>query len=235
MYLAEKLSEIVTSKGATLMLSTIATSIHNTTDGVTVLLEDGKELNGNIVVVALPPRLAVSRLTYNPPLSQHHSSSLRSITTWMGSTTKVVLVFSTPFWRAVEWPDVYHYDDAIGQWNDASSELPAPGVYAILGFGRSGITQQQVMAQIARLFGDHVLQYLISYHSVDWSVEKWTSSSVRDGHGYHPSASDVLRSGFWDNKMYFSSTEMSDREAGYMDGAVRRGKQVASKILKSIN
>lgn len=232
---ATKLWERLSSNlHASLRLSTSAKSIQRTKDGVHVTLAGGDFINGHVVAVCVPPRLVLNSICFHPPISPVLLHDLQGVTTWMGSTTKVAVVSSAKFWDIVNLPFRRQKEDVIFEWHDASSRTGSDhSIHALLGFGGPSVTEEQVVSQLRRFYGNDCPASL-SVTILDWSKERWTSSSTNDGVGHHPSTTDDVRQPVWNGSLMFGSTEMADREAGYMEGAVLRGKQLAALISKQM-
>jgi monoamine oxidase len=179
-------------------------------------------------------------------------------------------------------------DDAVFEWHDASSvfeSTPAAAAaatsgngaaiagrvhcHALCGFARPGCTAADVSRQLQRAYASSssssstrgfTLPPFRSFHVADWSADRFTSASVRDGAGGHPHAHAECRKSLWaadstatkeeDGNasssahqatlpppapplLLFASSELSEQDAGYMEGAVRRGVQVAQQIANS--
>ena len=67
--------------------------------GVRVLVDGGRSLCTRSVIVAVPPRIA-SAVSFVPSLERARAQLLRSVATWCGDWSKVVVSFREPFWRA---------------------------------------------------------------------------------------------------------------------------------------
>ena len=221
------------STATTLRLSTVATAVKwdERSGAVAVELADGTSIAGQAVVVAVPPKLAMSRLSFQPALPAALVSGLRGVITWMGSATKVVIVFEAAFWLSLGLPSTGG-KGALGEWHDVSSA--SASVHALMGFGPPGITAADVDEQLRLSYGPHY-QAPVSVHVVDWSAERWTSSDARlDGLGGHPHTTGQQRQPLWKESLFFASTEMAEQDAGYMEGAVVRGRQVADQISAAL-
>lgn len=232
------------------------------------------------VVVALPPRLAGHSLTFRPQLSAAALRHLAATPTWMGSSCKVAVRYESEsdsaFWAGRGLPDEQgaapHPDDVVGEWHDASSAEEAQAAatpagarglplrtHALVGFARPGCSAAAVADQLARCYSASRSRFTppppTSIHVSDWSRERFTSASERDGAGGHPRAHPDARKDLWGDEavrtrdsdagasasssslplLLFGGSELAadPDAAGYMEGAVRRGQQVAVQIQKS--
>ena len=236
-------------------LSTAASAVRwdEHAGAVSVELADGTTIEGQAVVVAIPPKLAMSRLSFQPALPSVVVNGLTRVTTWMASTSKVVATFASAIWLTRGLPSIdggpHNTNAAVGEWHDVSgsssttvtsgapldssapteaSSTAAP-MYALMGFAPPGLTAADVERQLQSSYGPH-FQQPSAVHVLDWSSEPWTSASRMDGRGGHPHTTAQQRQPMWNGRLYFASTEMAEHDAGYMEGAIVRGKQVAQQI-----
>jgi monoamine oxidase len=86
---------------ATILTSALVTRVQQAdTMIVTHLLRDGtaEKIASDAVVLALPPRLAVTSIELEPPLFPARMRELQAIPTWMAGHAKVVTLYERPFW-----------------------------------------------------------------------------------------------------------------------------------------
>lgn len=195
----------------------------------------GGEIRGAHVVVAVPPALAAHRIHFAPALPDALSRLLQATPVWMGGTTKVVIRYAEPFWRAsgLAGAAVSHLGP-LREIHDMSGPGGEPA--ALFGFASSAhaptgrIEEGDVVGQLVRVFGPGAgdpegLEIL------DWRREAWTSPPGVEGqqdfglYG-HPLFSEPVR-----GRLHFASTETAPAFAGHIEGALLAAEGVLERIL----
>lgn len=103
MRLVGGMASLTTALAATLpagmiQLESTVTSIRQTDNEVVIELEAGQTTAFTHVILAIPPRL-VSRISFQPELSETTKEKLENTPTWMAGQAKVLAVYDRPFWR----------------------------------------------------------------------------------------------------------------------------------------
>ncbi|CAF1060300.1 unnamed protein product [Adineta ricciae] len=212
-------------------LNSPVVSIDCTNDGIiTVTLRDQHSIIADYVILALPPRLLLSTIRLTPTLPSTVIEKLHKCVTWMASTCKVILIYEHAWWRMRNFSGfaVSRHSKAQ-EWHDASSET----CNALFVFCLAGTTKQEVIDDTVRMFGAEAANPS-AVHIADWSTEVFTSTSTADGRGSHPHLSSICRQAQWNGRLWLSSSEVSDADGGFLEGAVRRGIQVADQLAMLI-
>lgn len=171
------------------------------------------------VIVTLPPRLAVSSLSYEPPLPAELQTRFASTPTWMGNAAKCVIEFDTPFWREMGLSGFcFSHAGPMREIHDACTQ----DRYALFGFISANThmdnIENLVRAQLKNLFGHHVSR-MTGFHYVDWRTEKFTSVAAdRIPLASHPQYG--LEAAHFDGKLQFIGSETSYDDGGYLEGAL---------------
>ena len=193
------------------------------------------------VVLALPPRLAVHRLLFDPPLPTALDQALRTVPTWMSHAMKSVVVYETPFWRAQGWSGfAVSQLGPLVEIHDASPA--AGGLGALFGFfaaehplrrASPAARQAAVLAQLAQVFG-LAAGAAVAYHELDWTQEALTSvpGDERPPTQVPLQGPALLRQPYWANSLYWAGAETSTSEWGRLDGAVESGRWAAQQLLR---
>ncbi|AOV15952.1 hypothetical protein BJI67_01665 [Acidihalobacter aeolianus] len=194
------------------------------------------------VVLALPPRLAVTEIAFDPPLAGDIRTRLAAIPTWMAAHAKLIALYEQPFWRNHGLSgEVFSRRGPLTEIYDAS---PADGgPYALFGFyglpaaarralGRDTLIQRGI-DQIARLFGTQAgdpIECMLQ----DWSTSLRTATRMDEippsGHPQY-GFNDIGRSQ-WDGRLLFAGTESAARNGGYLEGAVEAAMETLELIAK---
>jgi len=210
----------------------IVHSIHHTGNHIEISSEDGlgqiTTLQAQHVLLALPPRLAVTNIDFQPPLPVELATQWQATATWMAPHAKYFAVYDKPFWR--EQGLSGEGRSAIGplvESHDASQN----GHGALFGFvGVPAASRQSVStavlkeycrAQLVRLFGSEADAPVTEYLK-DWAQDPFTATAA-DAHsdGHHASAPRAkANSGIWTNCLTGIGSEWSRQFPGYVAGAV---------------
>jgi monoamine oxidase len=181
------------------------------------------------VLLALPPRLAATRLQFEPSLPDELARRWRTTPTWMAPHAKFVAVYDTPFWREQGLSGSARSGvGPMGEIHDVSM----PGGHAAL-FGFLGVpsrVRRQVTdevlrahcrAQLARLFGKRA-GTPVGDALKDWAADPLTATDDdQDAAGQHASApSRSADEGAWQGRLVGIGSEWSLQFPGYLAGAV---------------
>ncbi|GAA4349455.1 FAD-dependent oxidoreductase [Hymenobacter saemangeumensis] len=231
-----------------LQLNVRVTQLRRLADGqgIEVQAQQGQSSRAYVaraVVLALPPRLAAHRLTFEPELPASLRHTLHSVPTWMSHAMKSVVVYAEPFWRAQGWSGfAISQPGPLIEIHDAS---PVEGeVGALFGFfaaphllrmATASEREAAVRQQLGRLFGPQAAAPL-AYHEWDWSLDPHTSVP---GDEQPPMAVPLqgpalLRQPAWGGALHWAGAETSISEWGRLDGAVESGRYAAAQVLRQL-
>lgn len=215
------------------------------------------------VVLALPPRLALERVSFAPALEPDVVAAMAATATWMATAAKAALVAARPFWREAgsngnAW--VSHAQAVLAEVFDAcvapgEGATPMPlstqvAQAALAGFFALSAEQRQSFAasmplllqsQFAQLFGlaaqddDHRL--LLQ----DWAREDWTCSALdraeegRQPDGHPPYGDPRLTQGLWDGRLWLGGAETALHGGGYCEGALSAAGRLQRALLARLS
>ena len=187
-----------------------------------------KSLKSDFVIVTLPPRVALE-LEFLPMLPQTLQTTMATTPTWMGHTAKCVIEFQRAFWREKSFSGfVFSLAGPLGEIHDASTQTK----HALFGFVSSNANMQSfqidVKTQLKRLFAVDENE-IIAIYLVDWRDEKYTAN-LKDRKPLREHPSYGIETDSYSQKVFFSATEFSSREGGYLEGALSQAEQIAQKI-----
>lgn len=146
---------------------------------------DVNQLRTRRVLLALPPRLAVERIEFEPALPPELVRGWTNCPTWMAPHAKYLAVYPKPFWRSQGLAgSARSYVGPMVEIHDAS---PAEGLGALFGFiGVPAATRQRVpadtlislcRAQMVRLFGAEASSPSSEWLK-DWSQDEFTATTA---------------------------------------------------------
>lgn len=209
---------------------------------VTSLTENNSVENKNYqitsqkVVIALPPRIAMSAIEFKPPLSASRINELNSYATWMAGHAKLLVIYDKPFWleqglsgdAVSQLGPMREIHDASSHPNDSNENC-----YALFGFiglpasyrkGNEDEIKKAAIEQLVRMFGEDAAKP-IDVVLQDWTQEPFTATevdqSMSGGHATS-SISNTTESTF-DDRLIWSGTETADHRLGtngLLEGAV---------------
>lgn len=191
------------------------------------------------VVLALPPRLAESRVRFEPALPEGLAIALRAVPTWMATAAKAAMAYPTAFWKDAghtgnAW--VTHPQAVLAEVFDASA--PAGGGAALAGFLAQGAASRQsfeggmdllLRSQLGQLFGVQAEDGEL--HRTDWARDPLTCSPLdlqQDGQGRDgghatspdPQVLEALGGVWWSGRLMFGGSETARQGHGYLEGAL---------------
>jgi monoamine oxidase len=206
------------------------------TDDAVIVRYPGGEVAARQAIVTLPPALA-GRITYAPALPPRRDALTQAFP--MGSVIKFQVLYDEPWWRAQGFSgQALSFDDPISATFDNSP--PDGGSGVLLAFAEADHARrlatlderrrrETVVDCLHRFFGPPPTDPL-GFAELDWSTEEFT----RGCYGGHPAAGvlssfgDALRAPI--GRIRWAGAETSPTSCGYMDGAVRAGRQAAAEV-----
>lgn len=210
-----------------LELGAVVTAIDVAPERVRITLADGRIFEGRSVVCALP--VGPLRRVAIDGLSPERLNALRRIRHSL--TAKVVTAYETPFWRDIGQNGLAYSDGIMGatwaQTQGVLSGLVAPERLAFYLASDPARREDLLRAQLVRLYGEGAADP-VALHTRDWFQDEHTLgymahygpgdlTSIGPLHAQPEPPFYVAGSDFW--------------VAGYMEGAVRTGRQAAAAIL----
>ncbi|WP_085305409.1 flavin monoamine oxidase family protein [Colwellia polaris] len=181
------------------------------------------------VMLALPPRLAVSQITFTPALPSDLLTQWQNTATWMAPHAKYIAVYNKPFWREEELSGSARSSvGPMAEIHDASNPEGQAALFGFIGipaYGRKRISNEDLIthcrAQLVRLFGAQAATPKADIIK-DWAQDPLTATSL-DTHAAsaHAPAPDITaQNGPWHQNLVGISSEWSVQFPGYVAGAV---------------
>jgi monoamine oxidase len=188
------------------------------------------------VVLALPPALAVERLSFAPELPPELRELARSTPVWMGGLTKVVIRYADAFWRSagLSGSGISHVGP-IRELHDMSGVDGLPA--ALFGFvlarrvGEPTVTEAAVVEQLVAMFGPdaaapeavHIRDWRAESNTSPVGVERLTSYEWFGDRRYAEPAAG--------GRLHWSSTETSPDYPGHIEGALVAAQRAARAVI----
>lgn len=226
-----------TLPAGTIQLESTVTSIQKAEDGVSIELETGGAQTFTHVILAIPPRL-VSRISFQPELSETTKAKLANTPTWMAGQAKVIAVYDRPFWRdngrsgqGMSWAGV------LQEIHDASQP---GGLAALFGFFRLSAAERavfdrdelnrRVIDQLVRLFGEEARHPRDIYY-VDWSSDRQTATvQDREPLTEFPVYQPITLDSVWEGRLSLAGTETDSLFGGHIEGALRAAERAVEQL-----
>jgi len=194
------------------------------------------------VVIALPPRLAVQSIKFEPPLPPRSLEELRRTPTWMAGQAKLVALYARPFWRDLGFSgDAVSHLGPLQEIHDMSPRDGGP--YALFGFlgvppggrlDRDKDLRQASLAQLIRLFGSAAEEPLEVLYK-DWACDPLTATAADHEVVPHPLTVRLpsLADSPWQRRIHWSGAETaatSERNNGYLEGALEASERTLERL-----
>ena len=210
------------------------------TDDAVHVRHPGGEVVARQAIVTLPPALA-GRIAYEPALPDERDALTRAFP--MSSVIKFQVLYDEPWWRAEgRSGQIVSFDDPISVTFDNSP--PDGGAGVLLSFAegdharRLGTMEAHrrrkvVIDCLVRFFGSPAADAR-GFAELDWSKEAYTGGCYggRPGAGVLTSVGHALRAPV--GRIRWAGAEASPIACGYMEGAVRSGRQAAAEVAAAI-
>ena len=237
-----------------------ARKIAKRAEGGVVVECGGVTVSASRAVVAIPPRVAIARVAFEPALPEDQAAQMRGTQTWAGDWCKVVASFKENFWRkngdagvakfganallAVTWeaadPDDLGEKGAclagVNFGAAACERLLRFGAHADKMTGRSGdALRAAVKKDLGSVFGEAVVdENLVAVYHQAWTGEE---------HTWHDGDGGALARGDDPRRLYghpalreaapwgvHFAGTETESKSGHVDGAVAAGERVAREI-----
>lgn len=221
-----------------LVLESPVRAIEQDTRSVTVRTQS-RTWRADHVIVAVPPALA-ARIDWRPLLPAQQDALFSRLT--FGSLMKCEAVYDEPFWRreGLSGQGIFRSGSPLSSMHDNTPASGGPGV--LMGF--LGGPQWRYWAQrpprerraaVLRSFADVAGRDALTpttYFEQDWTTEEFT----RGGPTAVGSPGTITGFGGWRDRpfgrVHWAGAEHTDYWNGYMDGAVRSGRDAANAVLE---
>ena len=199
--------------------------------GFEVSLEhsDGQlEVRARKVVLAIPPRVIVNKIEFEPALAAGVVADMQSIPTWMAGHAKLFALYPRPFWREAGLSgDGISRRGPLLEIHDAS---PANAECGAL-FGFVGLPVGAPMraaaplieaatTQLQKMFGPEAaapLDVLLK----DWAQDEHTATAADSAATSHPQyGTPASLAALAQQGLVFASSEMATQFGGFVEGAL---------------
>lgn len=195
------------------------------------------------IILALPPRLALQNINFDPSLPDEISQALNKLPTWMAVHSKIIFIYEKPFWREQKLSgEVFSHAGPLSEIYDGSPVTEE--YYALTAFvgwnaqQRQQINEEQLidlcMAQLHKLFGEESKQ-ILDIQIKDWSQDKNTSAEIDlTSPMQHPQYTAEMPRSVWDGQLILAGTEVARDHGGYLEGAIESADEAVSLCVNGV-
>jgi monoamine oxidase len=224
-----------------IQLSSVVTQLEMKKDGIQLMLSNKKTVKADKVIMALPPRVAISSIDFAPVLSVERVKELNKVATWMAGHAKAIIIYDTTFWREQGLSgDAVSQRGPLSEIHDASTHSGQP---ALFGFFATPPAQREsvkvkidsiILEQLLRLFGDEASQPMAILYK-DWAKDSRVATPL-DQHipNHHPSnsVSEIVEPD-WQSRLIWSGSETAlGHYNGYIEGAIMSSRVAVNLALQ---
>ncbi|MGM0214088.1 flavin monoamine oxidase family protein [Enterococcus sp. AZ109] len=216
----------------------VVKEVTKTDEGYLVETRSGEQYAAAHVLIAVPPTVANSKITFTPELPVWKKKTLQSILP--GSASKFHAVYEKSFWRDEGLSGQRNMSEGlIIESLDNSLEDQKKGILTFFVYGIDSIQlsklpeakrKELLIEELVHLYGEQARnpEHFITQ---DWNEEPFTNGCF-SGHftpGGFIKYGEFLQSEV--DGIHFAGTETATIWNGYFEGAVRSGEREAQKIM----
>ncbi|MEO5757501.1 MAG: flavin monoamine oxidase family protein [Mesorhizobium sp.] len=224
--------------GDRLRLGTPVTRIERGAESVRIITTAG-QVEARSVLVAVPPVMA-AKIEHAPPLPP---ALAKALGVWRsGTVIKVLVRYSTAFWRAKGLSGMVMWRDLHGLFAcDVGKDESHPALVVFIGgplavrwcgLGDAAL-RAEIVSQLTAALGEEAAAILdLSYR--DWSDDAWSGGGYSDlivDAGATDAERTILAGA---GSVHFASSELSPSFPGYIEGAIVAGRIAARKLIADL-
>jgi monoamine oxidase len=217
--------------GQSLRLETPVTSILAKEDRVTVRCASGETLEGDDIVLAVPPSIW-HRIKFEPDLPHE-------LTPQMGIAVKYVSAVDHSFWEEEGLGPNATTDGMVSlTWNGTAGQSgKGAALLAFSGGPAAAMCRKRWSHQgksaygleLEKLYPDYS-KHLLGDRFMDWPSDQWTKAGYSfPAPGQVTTVGPILRSGI--GRIHFAGEHTCYQFVGYMEGALNSGVSLAKRLV----
>lgn len=196
-----------------------------------------RQIQAEKVICAVPPRVALSQITWQPGFPDALRKAMQGSPTWMAQHAKAVAVFEEPVWRAQGLSGrIIGRAGPLAEAHDHSGPDGTPAaIFGFLGWPHhmraehDGRMKGLIATQLERCFGTAPADVWIE----DWARDPYTAAPEDlTGPMDHPSVRPkILRAAHADGRLIFAGAETAAQSPGLIEGAFVSADHAVASIL----
>lgn len=187
-------------------------------------------------VLAIPPALAMHQISFMPNLPEQLAGLAKATPVWMGAITKVVAIYSEPFWRSEGLAgSAFSNYGPLREVHDMSDRNGQSG--AVFGFvphstSDTTVSATAAVSQLVEIFGPRAADPVEVFIN-DWRREPLTSPpGVELLTNYQTYGHRLYAEPALGGRLHWSSTETATQSPGHIEGAIVAANRAVAAILK---
>lgn len=202
--------------------------------------ENGKMVafEAEAVIIAIPPRLAVSAIEFVPPWPATSAAALQGTPTWMAGQAKLVAVYERPFWRAGGLSGAGRsLAGPLAEVHDASTMDGLPALFGFVGISapqRAALGGDLIglaIAQLTRMFGPEAATPVATLFK-DWAADDLTATALDLRPATAHPEPDATRVAVWGSGLLtWAGSEAASVHGGYLEGALEAAQAAVTSLL----
>lgn len=222
----------------------INTSHHNVALTATDKRGMPEFFDADVVLLAVPPRLAASTIQFEPALPPSLFNEWNATETWMAPHAKYVATYPRRFWQSQGLSG--EAQSSVGPLVEIHDASPQSGRGALFGFFgvpaevRSQFSEDELKAhcrsQLVRLFGQEAVSPELECLK-DWACDSFTATNADRHAGLHQANPPIAAAptGIWRNRLIGIASEWSLNFPGYVAGAVDAASRGVDTLIANLS
>jgi monoamine oxidase len=193
---------------------------------------------GAKVAICVPPAIAASSILFIPNIASEIQQTMKQTQTWMAESIKFAIQYPCAFWRESGFSGtVFSQTGPITEAYDHNNNTDSQ--FVIKGFLHGSLARMSmhdreklVVAQLVRLLGEEAKH---QYQYADWVwrddpyvFTPYPSFQIPHQHAGHA----IYQEMYWNNTLFFASSETATSYGGYMEGAVVAAQKWAIRLAE---
>ncbi len=191
------------------------------------------------VIIAVPPRVALHTISWQPTLPRDLTAALAGRATWMATQAKVVAFYERAFWRTQGLSGrIMSRVGPLVEVHDHSGPSGTPAaLFGFVGWPHAvreemgGALADQATAQLERCFGPEAPAPL-DVQIQDWAGDPLVCSpaDLRAPGGHPDVGPAIVRALHFEGKVCFAAAEVAGQSPGLIEGALVAGEHGARLV-----
>lgn len=204
-------------------------NISEVEDRLVITTTTNKTFGADKVFLCVPPQLVGSSIQFSPALPNRITNLLPQVQTWMSGSIKFVIEYESAFWREKGYSGLLYSNVGIvtEMYDHSNVEFTKYGFTGFLHPNAATYSfeqrREQVLFQLVQLFGKEALKP-VTYQDKMWTDNYVLGENPVIWQRHYNNGHIELRKSFYNNKLFFVSTETDTEFPGYMEGAIRSAK-----------
>jgi monoamine oxidase len=233
---AQSLAEAVANELGpdVLRLGSGVTTVEVDTTGVRTGLANGARLSAAHLVLALPPALALERITFTPGLPERVADLAAVTPVWMGAIAKVIVRYQRAFWRdrGLAGAAISHLGPMRELHDMSGPDALSPTLFGFVPrmADSPAPSPEAIRTQLGEIFGDEApepVQVIVA----DWLNDRDTSPvGVDKLSAYQTFGHPMYQQPTMGGRVHWASTETSPVSPGHIEGALFGAERAAAAI-----